>query len=59
MSGKGLWKFAVLHPQLIDKNDIFPLVYRKKPQGSFAGWRLNKAQRDFINGWYEVGNEKE
>jgi hypothetical protein len=52
-------EFHVVHAVPLDKNDIFPVVILRNKTSPLPGWRLNKAQYDFIISMYEVVKEKE
>lgn len=58
MSKKGFVTLHLICARPIENKDISPVVLLRNKPDPFSGWRLNKAQRDFIISLYEVDQEK-
>jgi hypothetical protein len=58
MSKKGFAAFHLICVRPIENKDISHVLLLKNKSSPFSGWRLNSAQRDFINSLYEVDQEK-
>ncbi len=58
MPKKEFKEFHVVRILPINKKDIFPVVILRNKTSPLPGWRLNKAQYDFIISMFEVVKER-
>ncbi|ORM67142.1 hypothetical protein HA51_21120 [Pantoea rwandensis] len=58
MSKKGFVAFHLICAHPLENKGVSPVLLLKNKPSPFSGWRLNTAQRDFIQSLYEVDQEK-
>lgn len=58
MPKKGFVAFHLICARPLVNKDIFPVLLLKNKPDPFSGWRINKAQRDFIISLHEIDQEK-